>query len=106
MTKTQITWLVSTVGGSLAVLAAVFSLWPVVGWTTPNQHDNDFVVAIEELKEFRDEWKCDEYDEELLEMQQKLATASEAEKVEIQHIIDKLKAKMEKINCSRFEDFG
>ena len=98
---------------ALTVVAAVIGIgsqlggWQTIGWQTPAQHDADFVVAVEELKEFRDEWKCDEYDEELLELREKLSVAqTEAEKIELQHQIEKLKTKMEKLDCSRFEDFG
>jgi len=107
MTPKQITWTLGTLATVIVILSGMFALWPIVGWTIPNQHDNDFVVAINELKNFRDEWKCDEYDEELLDLQQEKAEARiEAIKVELQHEIDKLKRKMEKLECSRFEDFG
>jgi len=107
MTRSQITWTISTAAAAVALIASSIALWPVIGWTTPNRHNNDFVVAINELKEFRDEWKCDEYDEELLDLEHDKALArTDAERIEIQHKIDKLKAKMSKLECSRFEDFG
>jgi len=105
MTKLQ-KWL-ALIGTVLGLLVTVFALWPVIGWTTPNQHDNDFVVAVNAMREFRDEWKCDEYDEELLDLEHELAiTEIEEIKVAIQHHIDKIKKKMEETKCSRFEDFG
>lgn len=105
MTKLQ-KWL-TIVGAALGMLISIFALWPKIGWTTPNQHENDFVVAVNEMREFRDEWKCDEYDEELLDLRQELAVAaSEEEKVRLAHMIAKLVEKMVKIDCSRFEDFG
>ena len=105
MTKIQ-KW-IALLGSVLGVLATAFVLWPAIGWTTPNQHGNDFVVAVNEMREFRDEWKCDEYDEELLDLEHELVDAeTDEERTEIQHDIDKLKEKMAKIDCSRFEDFG
>lgn len=97
----------------LTALAAVIGIgsqlggWHNLGWITPKQHDADFQVAINELKEFRDEWKCDEYDEELLALRERLAEArTETERIELEHQIEKLRNKMDKLDCSRFEDFG
>jgi len=98
------------VGTAAAVVAVWTALdpWPVIGWETPNQHNADYGTTGEELKNFRDEWKCDEYDEELLEMREKLirAQATGTDTAELEHMIDKIKEKMEKLDCSRFEDFG
>jgi hypothetical protein len=95
------------VGSATAVLTLVVLLmqvWPSIGWTTPNQHANDFVVAVEELKKFRDEWKCDEYDEEL---EDALDAQNEGDSsTKLRRHIEKLRKKMDDLNCSRFEDFG
>ena len=97
---------ISGVGGVLAIIAAAYSLWPSFGWMTPNSHAADIDQAVGDIRAFRDEWKCDEWDEELLDLQKELAAATEARRIEIQHEIDKLKQKMLKTDCSRFEDFG
>ncbi len=98
--------MVTTLAAIVGMWVAV-DPWPVVGWTTPNQHDADYKVTSEQLQDFRDEWKCDEYDEELLELRMKLSEArGQAEADELTHEIEKLKAKMAKLDCSKFEDFG
>ncbi len=98
--------MVTTLAAIVGMWVAV-DPWPVVGWTTPNQHDADYKVTSEQLQDFRDEWKCDEYDEELLELRMKLSEAqTQAEADELTHEIEKLKAKMAKLDCSKFEDFG
>ena len=62
---------------------------------------NDVLDAI---KESRDEWKCDEYDEELLDL---LKEQVDNNSVELRREIEKLKKKIEKLSCvERFEDFG
>ena len=68
-----------------------------------NQHAADFKVTGTQLSEFRDEWKCDEYDEELLDL---LKEQVENNSVELRRMIEKIRKKMDKLECSRFEDFG
>jgi len=110
MSKTLATWIISTLAG-VVTLWATLDPWPKVGWVTPNQvaatiapldavHDE----ISGEMKEFRDEWKCDEYHEELIMLlrAQKQGDTS----VETQDQIDRIREKMRKLDCSRFEDFG
>lgn len=97
--------------GTIATLVTIWYTvqpWPMLGWVTPNQHDADFVAAVEELKEFRDEWKCDEYEEELEELHRELAdgTQSLERRLEIEREIEKIKDAMERRDCARFDDFG
>ena len=108
-----------TLTGALGLIATVVGIWSTgvwdhVGWTTPNAHAADVqkiqderILTAGQLKDFRDEWKCDEYDEELLELRRRLVAAeTEDEKVTLRHQIAKLEKKMEANECSRFEDFG
>lgn len=98
--------IVTTVAAIVGMWVAL-NPWPIVGWTTPNQHDADYKVTSEQLKDFRDEWKCDEYDEELLELRKKLSEARTTEEhTELTHEIEKLQRKMDSLNCERFEDYG
>lgn len=101
----------AVIGSGAAVLAAAGGAlataddyWPRIGWTTPSQHDADFAVTGEQLKDFRDEWKCDEYEEELIALLERQDAGDSA--AETQHRIDRIRNKMEKIKCERFEDFG
>lgn len=110
--KWSLTGVLSIVGTLVAIWAT--GIWDHVGWTTPAAHAADIQTVKDErllvrgeMKEFRDEWKCDEYDEELLDLRKQLAVVTtDAERVNIEHEIEKLKQKMEKLDCSRFEDFG
>lgn len=97
-----------TAAATIVAMWATLDPWPRIGWVTPNQHDADFVVAVEELKEFRDEWKCDEYDETLLELREELRRleGEGEDTTEIEHTIQKIERAMEERNCSRFDDFG
>ena len=105
--------MVTTIAALVGMWVAI-DPWPAIGWVTPTQHAGDiakvntqYEQAVGDVKEFRDEWKCDEYDEELLELRKDLDQArTNDERAEIEHEIEKLKRKMEKLNCSRFEDFG
>ena len=94
--------------GGVAILTFLFTFWGVIGWVTPNQQAAAMDQALGDVKEFRDEWKCDEYDEELLELREALVRAQAAGEptTRIEHEIDKIEKKMEALNCSRFEDFG
>lgn len=93
---------------AVSTLAAVVALWvtldpwPSIGWTTPNQHNADFAMTSEGVKDFRDEWKCDEWEEELLELLQKQADGDHS--VQTERDIEKLRIKITKLKCERFED--
>ncbi len=97
-----------TVGTLVPICAALVAMWvnldpwPAVGWETPNQHDADYAETIGEMKDFRDEWKCDEYDEELLDLLK--AQRSGDDSVETEREIEKLRERMAKLECERFDD--
>ena len=115
MTKSKLTTMLTLGGTAAALLVSMFALWGSVGWTTPNQAaeahlslQQGNLLGSESLKEFRDEWKCDEYDEELLEAREALIRARSAEQstVQLEHLIEKIKGAMSRLVWSRFEDFG
>lgn len=119
MNKAQITWALSIVGGLLALGTTGKTFWNDWGWITPAtaQQAHEEIerghVASEEglkqgLQDFRDEWKCDEYDEELRSLKRQLARTEPGtdEYADLEYDIARIENKMSKINCSRFEDFG
>lgn len=93
---------------SIPTVAAVIGIWytldpwPKVGWITPNQHQAAYEVTQEAVKDFRDEWRCDEYEEELLDL--RLAQAAGDTSEETKRKIEILLAKIDKLNCHRFDD--
>lgn len=90
-------------GSALGILAAAGTTgkiyWPQFGWETPNQHAADMDL----LRDFRDEWRCDEMEEALLELLE--AEKAGDDSVETAHKIERIRKKMDEIDCSRFEDF-
>lgn len=96
--------ILAALGGTTAAGVTVYDRWDEFGWTTPSQHDQDMLEAVGEVKDFRDEWKCDEYDEELLELKRDQAAGDDS--VDTQHTIEQIKEKMRELECSRFDDFG
>ncbi len=114
MKRSTITGLASTAAAVVALAGGAINYWPTVGWATPNQvaakyaaGDHKHSDTIDALNDFRDEWKCDEYDEELLDLRQALVHAeTEQERTRIEHDIERLRRKMVVLECSRFDDFG
>ena len=82
--------------------------WHEFGWMTPSAHADDFKQTEQFIREFRDEWKCDEYDEELfdLKLKRELMEEEGGDTTEIDFQIEKLEKKIDKMDCQRFEDFG
>ena len=102
MTTKKSTAIISVVAASLAVIVGANQAWPIVGWTTPNQHDADIIAFTGDVKEFRDEWKCDEYEEELIELLKLQATGDNS--IETRRKVERLREKIDKLNCQRFND--
>lgn len=98
--------IIATVGLCAGTVTGVYAAWPIVGWTTPNQHLADIEEAAGGIKEFRDEWKCDEYDEELRDKLREQARLSERGLTDpdLDEDIRRLREKMSKLNCDRFEN--
>lgn len=112
-------------GAVLAVLAALVTVisqgetlartWPKVAWTSQHGHEADIarledqieqalMATAGEVGDFRDEWKCDEYEEELAVLLDKLddgsATAQDRERIRrIREIIGE-----DGLDCARFEE--
>ena len=103
MRKLGFTALITTTAAVLALAAASPAYWHDFGWVTPSQHDKDFAETVGEMRDFRDEWKCDEYSEELLELMQRQAEGFDSP--EVQHKIERIKKKMDDMECSKFDDF-
>jgi hypothetical protein len=91
--------IIGTLAGSVT---AVYAAWPIIGWTTPSQHQSDIDEAVGGIQEFRDEWKCDEYSEELLDLLKQQRAGDDS--VETEERIKRLRDKMKKLDCDRFED--
>lgn len=110
MTKGTVSWAVGIVASVIAILGggSIKVFWHDVGWITPAQAEDAHLAAEGAIKDFRDEWKCDEYEEELRALRRQLARATPGtdEYADLAHDIARIENKMSKINCSRFEDFG
>ena len=99
--------------GAIAVMgyaSNALEAWPKVGWTTPETHAADLEAlreeAVGEVKAFRDEWKCDEWDEELREKlreQDRVADHGDNDP-DLDEDIRRLREKMSKLDCSRFDE--
>jgi hypothetical protein len=108
MNKTQVTWVVGTIAALIAIGSGAKTFWRDFGWITPAQAEVSHQAAEGAIKDFRDEWKCDEYEEELRELRRELSRTDEGtdEYADLEHEIRRIENKMDKTDCSRFEDFG
>jgi hypothetical protein len=108
MNKTQLSWLVGIIGGLIAVGTGAKTFWNDFGWITPAQANEAHAGSEQLIREFRDEWKCDEYEEELYRLKRELRRTDpdSEEYADIEFEIERIENKMLKIECSRFEDFG
>jgi len=91
----------------------VFGLtWADVGWMPPANHAADIakleqrIIELEQdtvtgVKDFRDEWKCDEDAEELIELLK--AQRAGDDSVETEERIKALRKRMEDNHCGRFD---
>lgn len=111
-TKTKMTTGILVVGAIsvMGYASQALEAWPKVGWTTPNSHERDLAElraeTVGEVKAFRDEWKCDEWDEELREKlreQDRLADQGTNDP-DLDEDIRRLREKMRKLDCNRFDD--
>jgi hypothetical protein len=98
--------------GIPALLAGAVTAWDIVGWTTPATHQTDLqsmgkayaeqsVAVLDQLKQNRDEWWCDEeseYLDELLRLQD-AGNNSAA----IQQEVKEQRDKMGEVKCFRFD---
>lgn len=111
-----------TIGGGVPLVVAFITIWnwvdpwPNYGWETPNAHASDISVMKDEhsenkdgWKNFRDEWKCDEYDEELRELlREQSEIGGPNVNTDLDEDILRLRVKMgpppSGLNCSRFDN--
>lgn len=108
MDKAKLSWAIGIIGGLIAIGTTGKTFWHDWGWITPAMAEAEHIAGAEAIKEFRDEWKCDEYEEELQELKRQLVRAEPGTDVyaDIEHKISRIENKMLKLECSRFEDFG
>ena len=108
MNKTQISWTVGIVASLIAIGGGAKTFWHDFGWITPAMAQAEHTAGAEAIKEFRDEWKCDEYEEELRAMKRRLSRIDpdSEEAADLEFDIERIENKMAKLQCSRFEDFG
>jgi hypothetical protein len=108
MSKTQMSWLIGIIGGLIAVGTGAKTFWNDWGWITPAQASEAHAGAEQLIIDFRDEWKCDEYEEELRSMKRRLSRIDpdSEEAADLEFDIERIENKMLKLECSRFEDFG
>jgi len=88
--------------------------WSTLGWYSPNRHAADivvlraeFVTATEkskkETEEFRVEWRCSEWAEDLLELYEQRAAGDDSES--LRDKIEDLRDKMNEAGCDKYEDY-
>ena len=98
--------------GIPAALAGAFIAWDLVGWMSPNAHEEDIVqmeaehesvntAILIQLKVNRDEWWCDEESEYLDELitYKDAGDTSEA----LQQEMNEQRVKLEATECHRFD---
>ncbi len=81
-------------------------IWHKVGWKTPAAHAAEIerveVAFTDVLQEFRDEWRCDEYDEEVKELLN--AQRAGDDSVETAERLRKLRELQDRRKCSNFDE--
>lgn len=113
--------LLLTIGGLAGATTATVAFWNDYGWVfqkeyraqhlgvMSTQQTSEIYDLLKQLKEGQDEnqdeWKCDELDEEILEIELDLITAeTDAEKVKLKRDLEKAKERWETLDCQKFED--
>jgi hypothetical protein len=110
-----------TIGGIAGAATATVAFWNDYGWVfqkeyrlqhlgvLTTQQTSEIYDLLKDLKsgqdDNQDEWKCDELDEEIIDIQLSLLDAqTNAEKVKLNRDLEKAKERWIKLKCSRFED--
>lgn len=86
--------------------------WQSLGWTTNERHDTELATLRDDLEsritmteegssKFYLHWRCDEWEEELLELLEKKAAGDDS--VELQRRINKLRDRIDEKNCDQFD---
>lgn len=124
--------LLKVAGAAVAILAGasavvsygenISTAWPHIAYKTQAAHDADIAEIYEqhanlenmaeaieralagEVKQFRDEWLCDELDDELGELLDKVQAGNATERD--RQRITRIRARIspDNLNCARFED--
>jgi hypothetical protein len=119
--KTGVVAGIIVVGSVLAAITQGSAFWHDYGWITQKDYREHHagVVSTQQVGEIydllegikkgqednRDEWECDELDEEILTVELQLAEATtNTEKVTLRRQLEKMRERWDKIDCSRFED--
>lgn len=90
----------ATAGAVAGFLAAAFALWPELGWVTPNQHRADFDSTLSEITRFRDEWRCDELNEELIDLLEQVSGGDSSARTEER--IRRIRDEIDELDCEQF----
>ena len=102
-------------------LTTILTFWGTYGWITRTVYAQDhkgvatstqianieqLLVEIKHDQDLnRDQWECDEMDEEIPELQKELAEAeSVSEQIDIDRDIEKQQERWGKLNCSQFTE--
>ena len=110
-----------TIGAAAGATTATVAFWHDYGWVfqkeyrlqhlniLTTQQTSDIYDLLQDLKigqdDNQDEWKCDELDEEIVEIElAKLSAETNAEKVKLSRNLEKAKERWDKLDCQRFED--
>jgi len=109
------------IGAAAGATTATVAFWNDYGWVFKNEyrlhHLN--VLTTQQTSEIydllsvlktgqdanQDEWKCDELDEEIIDIElAKLTAETDEEKVKLTRNLKKAEERWEKLDCQRFED--
>ncbi len=110
-----------TVGAAAGATTATMAFWNDYGWVfqkeyrlqhlsvLTTQQTSDIYDLLKALQtgqdDNQDEWKCDELDEEIIDIElAKLTAETDAEKVKLTRNLKKAEERWEKLDCQRFED--
>lgn len=110
-----------TIGAAAGATTATVAFWNDYGWVFKNeyrlhhlnvlttQQTSEIYGLLQDLKKGQDtnqdEWKCDELDEEIIDIElAKLTAETDAEKVKLTRNLKKAEERWEKLDCQRFED--
>lgn len=105
---------ISTLAAIVTLGVAVPQFWSTIGWTTPSWHERDinelrqeFVTASEEAdeetREFRKEWRCSEWAEDLEDLYADQRAGDDSQRMRDR--IEGLRERMDEAGCDRYEDY-
>ena len=105
----------------MVALTTILTFWGTYGWITRTVYASDhlgvatstqianiekLLVEIKKDQDLnRDQWECDEMDEEIPELQKERAEAiTVGEQIDIDRDIEKQQERWSKLNCSQFTE--